>query len=61
MLEFELKRSKKGKRSRWSKKYPRKRISHRGDEKYAHWFPYKNIPIFVVILKSFLWQICSDL
>lgn len=40
MLEFELKRSKKGKRSRWSKKYPRKRISHRGDEKYAHWFPY---------------------
>ena len=40
MLEFELKRSKKGKRSRWAKKYPRKRISHRGDEKYAHWFPY---------------------
>lgn len=40
MLKFELKRSKKGKRSRWSKKYPRKRISHRGDEKYAHWFPY---------------------
>lgn len=40
MLEFELKRSRKGKRSRWSKKYPRKRISHRGDEKYAHWFPY---------------------
>ena len=40
MLEFELKRSKKGKRSRWSKKYPRKRISHRGDEKYAYWFPY---------------------
>ena len=38
MLEFELKRS--SKRSRWSKKYPRKRISHRGDEKYAHWFPY---------------------
>ena len=24
MLEFELKRSKKGKRSRWAKKYPRK-------------------------------------
>ena len=40
MLEFELKRGKRGKRSRWSKKYPRKRISHRGDEKYTHWFPY---------------------
>lgn len=40
MLEFTLKRSKKGKKSRWSKKYPRNRISHRGDEKYACWFPY---------------------
>lgn len=40
MLEFTLKRSRKGKRSRWSKKYPRKRISHRGDEKCAYWFPH---------------------
>lgn len=40
MLEFKLKRSSKGKRSRWSKKYPRNRISHRGDEKYAYWFPH---------------------
>lgn len=39
MLEFKLKRSSNGKRSRWSKKYPRNRISHRGDEKYAYWFP----------------------
>ena len=38
MLEFELKRSKKGKRSRWSKKYPRKRILKKGSEKAAGWY-----------------------
>jgi hypothetical protein len=38
MLEFELKRSKKGKRSRWAKKYPRKRILKKGSEKAAGWY-----------------------
>lgn len=38
MLEFELKRAANDKRSRWSKKFPRKRILHRGDEKAAYWF-----------------------
>ena len=38
MIEFELKRATNGKRSRWSKKFPRKRILHRGDEKAAYWF-----------------------
>lgn len=30
MIEFELKRATNGKKSRWSKKFPRKRILHRG-------------------------------
>lgn len=38
MIEFELKRATNDKKSRWSKKFPRKRILHRGDEKAAHWF-----------------------
>ena len=38
MIEFGLKRARNGKRSRWSKKYPRKRILQRGDEKAAFWF-----------------------
>lgn len=38
MLEFELKRSKKGKRPRWAKKYPRKRILKKGSEKAAGWY-----------------------
>lgn len=37
MIEFGVKRASKGKRSRWSKKFPRKRILHRGDEKYYNW------------------------
>lgn len=38
MIEFGLKRVRNGKRSRWSRKYPRKRILNRGDEKAANWF-----------------------
>lgn len=38
MIEFELGRARNGKRSRWAKKFPRKRILHRGDEKSAYWF-----------------------
>jgi hypothetical protein len=38
MIEFGLKRATNGKRSRWSKKFPRKRILNRGDEKAAFWF-----------------------
>lgn len=38
MIEFGVKRSNKGKRSRWSKKFPRKKILHRGDEKCYNWF-----------------------
>lgn len=38
MIEFGLKRARNGKRSRWSRKYPRKRILNRGDEKAANWF-----------------------
>ena len=38
MIEFELGRARNGKRSRWSKKFPRKRILHRGDEKATFWF-----------------------
>lgn len=39
MIEFGVKRASKGKRSRWSKKFPRKKILHRGDEKYYNWYP----------------------
>lgn len=38
MMEFGLKRARNGKKSRWSKKFPRKRILKRGDEKIANWF-----------------------
>lgn len=38
MIEFGVKRASKGKRSRWSKKFPRKKILHRRDEKYYNWF-----------------------
>lgn len=38
MIEFGLKRTRNGKKSRFLKKFPRKRILHRGDEKAAFWF-----------------------
>ena len=39
MIEFGLKkRATNGKKSRFLKKFPRKRILHRGDEKAASWF-----------------------
>lgn len=33
MIEFTLNRNRNGKKSRWAKKYPRKRILKRGSEK----------------------------
>lgn len=38
MIEFELGRTRNGKRYRWTKKFPRNKILHRGDEKSAYWF-----------------------
>lgn len=39
MIEFGLKkRATNGKKSRCLRKFPRKRILHRGDEKAASWF-----------------------
>lgn len=38
MIEFTLNRNKNGKKSRWAKKYPRKRILKRGSEKAAGWY-----------------------
>lgn len=38
MIKFGLKRARNGKKSRFLKKFPRKRILHRGDEKAAFWF-----------------------
>jgi len=38
MIEFTLKRNRNGKKSRWAKKYPRKRILERGSEKAAGWY-----------------------
>lgn len=38
MIEFRLKRATNGKKSRLLKKFPRKRILNRGDEKTAFWF-----------------------
>lgn len=40
MLEFTLNSSRNGKKSRWAKKYPRKRILKRGSEKAAGWYPH---------------------
>lgn len=38
MIEFTLNRNRSGKKSRWAKKYPRKRILKRGGEKAAGWY-----------------------
>lgn len=38
MIEFTLNRNRNGKKSRWTKKYPRKRILKRGSEKAAGWY-----------------------
>lgn len=38
MIEFTINRSRSGKKSRWVKKYPRKRILKRGSEKAAGWY-----------------------
>lgn len=38
MIIFGVKRSNKGKKSRWSKKFPRKKILRKGDEKLYNWF-----------------------
>lgn len=58
MIEFGVKRASKGKRSRWSKKFPRKKILHRGDEKYYNWYPNNwdedNYPYFHGNLTKFL-------
>lgn len=58
MIEFGVKRANKGKRSRWSKKFPRKKILHRGDEKYYNWYPNNwdedNYPYFHGNLTKFL-------
>lgn len=45
MIEFTLNRNRNGKKSRWAKRYPRKRILKRGSEKAAVWFV-----IFIVLL-----------
>lgn len=45
MIEFTINRNRNGKKSRWAKKYPRKRILKRGSEKAAVWFV-----IFIVLL-----------
>lgn len=38
MIEFGLARARKGKKSRWSRKFPRKSIQQKGDEKTSYWF-----------------------
>lgn len=38
MIEFTINRNRNGKKSRWAKKYPRKRILKRGSEKAAGWY-----------------------
>lgn len=38
MIEFTINRNRSGKKSRWAKKYPRKRILKRGSEKAAGWY-----------------------
>lgn len=38
MIEFTINRSRSGKKTRWAKKYPRKRILKRGSEKVAGWY-----------------------
>lgn len=42
MIEFTLNRNRNGKKSRWAKKYPRKRILKRGSEKAAGTYQYKS-------------------
>lgn len=55
MIEFTLNRNRNGKKSRWAKKYPRKRILKRGSEKAAGWYFhnwYKVLFVFKVMVIS---------
>lgn len=58
MIEFGTKRSSNGKKSRIHKKFPRKRILNRRDEKYCNWYPNNwdedNYPYFHGNLTKFL-------
>lgn len=56
MIEFTLSRGGSGKKSRWAKKYPRKRILKRGSEKAAGWYFHKwsgdILPDYVFLIKE---------
>lgn len=58
MIEFGTKRSGNGKKSRIHKKFPRKKIFNRRDEKYCNWYPNNwdedNYPYFHGNLVKFL-------
>lgn len=58
MIEFTINRNKNGKKSRWAKKYPRKRILKRGSEKAAGWYFHSwyhdNFHYFSVDITKFL-------
>lgn len=58
MIEFGTKRSGNGKKTRICRKFPRKKVLHRGDEKSCNWYPNNwdddNYPYFGGDLYRFL-------
>lgn len=48
MIEFTLNRNRNGKKSRWAKRYPRKRILKRGSEKAAGWYFHGDLHKFLL-------------
>lgn len=58
MIEFGVKRASNGRRTRIKRKFPRKEILHRGDEKLCNWYPDNwdddNYPYFHGNLTKFL-------
>lgn len=52
MIEFTLNRDRNGKKSRWTKKYPRKRILKRGGEKAAGWYPHNWYMVLLTIRRG---------
>lgn len=58
MIEFDVERAGNGRRTRIKRKFPRKKVLHRGDEKLCNWYPNNwdedNYPYFHGNLTKFL-------
>lgn len=60
MIEFTLNRNRNGKKSRWAKRYPRKRILKRGSEKGGSEFTFAAFIIYYAIHAGWNPNECKD-